>query len=421
MILVKENFSFIQSAQIDPSWIGKTKYELLGRITSLGAALFLIAEAVVHTVMAAFAFLSHLLTCGYLESAREWSMKEFSGAKVSVSVSGACFLAVFSPKILQDQLLDSPLAPFVRENRIRFGRELIQRKLDKELRCAKNQMIGEQDGDFQYLEGNLGHTEAERVGKYNVGVCHFIGRRPDMEDEHLATQFDIRINGRTFPVRLFALFDGHGGDEASKFLKANLKEKLAQMLVEMNRNDLSDMGIWNALKMTFVRLNEEFNEDAGSTATVAMILDGKIWTANVGDARTILVNGDEVVQLTEDANPTDERYQKGILNRGGTVFWWHGMRVNGQIAVARAFGDHVLEGAMSARPKITAIPLEEIEPGSHLVLACDGIYDVASSRQVGGAVRDHADQPAVDLAKNIVFSAFQADSQDNLSAMVVKL
>ncbi|OGN58689.1 MAG: hypothetical protein A3C42_01330 [Chlamydiae bacterium RIFCSPHIGHO2_02_FULL_45_9] len=57
----------------------------------------------------------------------------------------------------------------------------------------------------------------------------------------------------------------------------------------------------------------EFNEpQSGTTATVAMILDGKLWTANVGDSRTILDNG---IQLSEDAKPTDTHYRKGIENQ----------------------------------------------------------------------------------------------------------
>jgi len=83
-------------------------------------------------------------------------------------------------------------------------------------------------------------------------------------------------------------------------------------------------------------------------------------------------------------------------------------------------GDHNV-GAISARPKITVYPLSMIPRGSHLILTCDGIYDVSSTRQVAAAVRIHNNQSAVELAKNIVYSAYQANSGDNLSALIVKL
>jgi protein phosphatase 1L len=249
-----------------------------------------------------------------------------------------------------------------------------------------------------------------------------------MEDEHIATSFVVHIDGRNYPVELFGIFDGHGGNEASRFVRDHLAGRLYQALREFNPSGLTEAGIWRALKVTFVRLNQDFKNtlgsplDQGTTATVAMILDGKLWTANVGDARTVLDNGGEPEQLTEDAKPSMERYKRGIENRGGTVENIFGVpRVNGQIAVARAIGDHRQNGAISARPKITVKPLSEIRPGSHLILCCDGIYDVARTKDVVRAVHANRNRSAGTLAKNVVYSAYTSGSTDNLSCMVVKL
>ena len=58
---------------------------------------------------------------------------------------------------------------------------------------------------------------------------------------------------------------------------------------------LSDQGIWNGLKQTFVKLNQQFKQmilsGSGTTAVIAMIIDGKIWVANLGDSRAVLSNG----------------------------------------------------------------------------------------------------------------------------------
>ncbi|MBS0626798.1 MAG: protein serine/threonine phosphatase 2C family protein, partial [Verrucomicrobia bacterium] len=164
----------------------------------------------------------------------------------------------------------------------------------------------------------------------------------------------------------------------------------------------------------FVKLHEEFKEGrSGTTATVAMILDGKVWIANVGDSRTILDNG---IQLSEDAKPTDPRYQKGIENRGDKVFLG---RINGCLAVARAIGDHDV-GTINPRPKITVYPLSKVLKGGHLILACDGVYNVSSTRQVAAAVWNHKNLSVKELAKNIVYSAYIAGSEDNLSVLLVK-
>jgi serine/threonine protein phosphatase PrpC len=250
-----------------------------------------------------------------------------------------------------------------------------------------------------------------------------------MEDEHLATSFNLTIAGRNYPIQLFGIFDGHSGREAAQYVRDHLKVKLQEALIEFNAQGLSDAGIWKALKMTSVRLNRDFKNDhrdphshPGTTATIALILDQKLWTANVGDARTVLDNDGTSVRLTEDAKPSDPRYRRGIEKRGGRVEEVRGVpRINGRLAVARAIGDHHLNGAVSARPKVTVKPLSEIRPGSHLILCCDGVYDVASTRDVVRAAHENRALSAGELARNIVYSAYQSGSEDNLSAMVIKL
>ena len=305
----------------------------------------------------------------------------------------------------------------------------VSARLTRQMQYAMRQMEQEPVKPFQYqvAPGNWGMQE-ERVGGYNVGIAHAQGRRPTMEDEHLATSFTLAVGGHRYPVRLFGIFDGHGGREAARFVRDHLRTKLQVALVACNARGLSEEGIWNALKKTTTELNDEFKQrygqiaqTQGTTATIAMILDGNLWTANVGDARTVLDNQGIPFQLTEDAKPDDPRYKKGIEKRGGSVRIIAGVaRINGALAVARAIGDNAERG-VNPSPKITKKPLSEIHPGSHLILCCDGIYDVARTKDVVHAVHTHKTTSAGRLARNIIYSAYQAGSTDNLSAMVVKL
>ncbi len=316
-----------------------------------------------------------------------------------------------------------------REFRLIQDESKISALLANQMQHGMRQMQQECVKRFQYQNAPAAWDMHEkRIGGYRVGISHAQGRRANMEDEHLATSFNLTIAGRSYPIQLFGIFDGHGGRDAARYVRDNLKRKLSQALVEFNPQGLSDAGVWKALKMTTVRLNRDFKnrfganaQDQGTTATIAMVLDQKLWTANVGDARTVLDNGGAPEQLTEDAKPADPRYRKGIEKRGGFVREVFGTpRVNGDLAVARAIGDHRFNGAISARSKITVKPLSEIQPGSHLILCCDGIYDVARTLDVVGAVHaDRALAPGV-LARNIVYSAYQSGSTDNLSSMVIK-
>ena len=114
------------------------------------------------------------------------------------------------------------------------------------------------------------------------------------------------------------------------------------MALESNNQDgLTEEGIFKALHECFRKLDENYTGPDGTTATVALLLDGKVWVANVGDSRTILVKDGKAIQASEDAKPTMARYKKKIEKLGGEVIF---NRVNGYLAVARAIGDKSVIG-----------------------------------------------------------------------------
>lgn len=246
--------------------------------------------------------------------------------------------------------------------------------MQKEFNRAQTQAAKEPNKAFQYLSA-LASFEATNfsrmVDDIEVGVCYYIGRRPSMEDEDLVASFGLNVIDRVYPVQLFGVFDGHSGNRAASYVKLNLKQQLQETLKEFCTDALTDEAIWNALKISFVKLHEglkthllcgEEKQDlsgmrGGTTATVAMLLDKKLWVANTGDSRAILDNG---YQLSEDAKPENPRYKRGIENRGGKVLTIKKRaRVSGNLSLARALGDYNVKG-INPRPKITMCPLSEI-------------------------------------------------------------
>jgi serine/threonine protein phosphatase PrpC len=321
----------------------------------------------------------------------------------------------------------------MRERENRIVTDDIPGKLARELAFAREQMDAELENlPFRYVEAphllDWDHRSGRGIiGEYEVGFCHAKGRRPSMEDEHLAIFFNLQLQGSLFPVYLFAIFDGHCGSLVAKFVKNHLKDQLVETLGEFNSRGLSDEGIWNALKIACVRLNKKipwYLGAQGSTGTIAMILDGKLWVANVGDSRTVLDNNGDPIPLSDDATLSKARFIKGILKRRGAILYRRDEpnipRLNGVLSVARAFGDCELGSAVSARPKNTAMPLSGISINSHLVLACDGIYDVSTTRKIVKAVHGHSRRSPMLLAEDLVYSSLVAGSTDNLSVLIVR-
>jgi protein phosphatase 1L len=332
------------------------------------------------------------------------------------------------------------LSPEEREHRIRGDEADIQARLNREYLRAQKEMACEPIKPFHYMSVDpvsFPHHEIT-VGKYHVGICHAQGRRKTMEDEHLATQFILKIGDKAYPIQLFGVFDGHGGPTASRFVRDHLQSYLEKALSDHNPNDLTSNGIWNALKLAFVRLNEGYKaqygsyekiyphgrkivaDEEGTTAVVAMIIDGNLWIANVGDSRAMLENGTPI-QLSRDARAGDPNFQPGIYHRGGEVIQCDIPRLGGDLAIARSIGDFRLKGANSARPKLIVLPLSQIKKGSRLLLVCDGITDVASTTTLLKAVRDHKLHSPGTSVSNIVGSAWKAGSGDNLTACLIEM
>ena len=300
------------------------------------------------------------------------------------------------------------------------------------------------------------HYESLENG--NITIAHAQGRRPSMEDAHIVERIGFIANN-VEEMQISAVCDGHGGSGWSNYVAANIGERLKVRLEEFNQNGLTDVGIWNALKIAMVDLDldltaqgrpdriaiedhpqyesykknnmldeipeEELYDKSGTTINLAVRINGDLWIANVGDSRAILVDDDGgMLQISEDAAPNDPYYQQPIEARAGTV---RGEKVvspnrSSSIAVARALGDTQFEGAISARPKITKIPQSMLKNAT-LIQTCDGVPEVSSSVDI--AQKIHNWQGKEDATKNaaldLVASAYQAGSGDNLSAIVTKL
>lgn len=331
-----------------------------------------------------------------------------------------------------------------REYRVETDPAVVRRKIEKETADARAQLVEDEDTEeFSQQMEAVKEVKADKCTKgeialgnvprspkvhflktddLDVGVADAQGTRESMEDTYLAEKVDVKIDGSPVKVKISALFDGHGGKGMADYAKSHLVKHLKKRLEEFNHSGLQDVGVWNALKIALVDLSRSYKEhEGGATANVCLQIGRKVWMANVGDSRAILLTPEgTTVQLTEDQKPHIEKYAKGIEKRGHNVI---GGRLDGILAVARALGDHESMGGASARPKITLYELPEGSQASYLLQACDGIWDVASSDQVGQLahqlLKKGRSLPVV--AADVVKAAFQAGSTDNMTVMLRKL
>jgi len=122
------------------------------------------------------------------------------------------------------------------------------------------------------------------------------------------------------------------------------------------------------------------------------------------------------IRLSYDHKATDESEKKRITDIGGLVFM---NKVAGTLAVSRAFGDCELKPWVSAEPYLTRTKLQPED--NVVILACDGVFDVASDQEVLDLVLTDLKLSATEIAEKLVKYALDHRTRDNLSVIVVKL
>ncbi|XP_050236569.1 probable protein phosphatase 2C 51 [Mercurialis annua] len=302
--------------------------------------------------------------------------------------------------------------------------------------------------------------------------CQFAilhGRRQYQEDAivcHL--HFNIPLPGKNGfeeqKIGVVAVFDGHGGSEASEMASNLLLDYLYlhvvfqsyKKIVQHHDDDVSSSSdhqfsalqleiLKEALSRTIADIDLRFSQEAvrnnyvsGSTAVVALIYDGKILVANVGDSKALLFSekyqsGSSTVHLsatalTYDHHPDREDERARIEAAGGSVTIWGVPRVNGVLAMSRAIGDVYLKRyGVIAEPEYTGWRLLDVND-AHLVVASDGIFESLAEEDIcdlisewKGSRNSSVCLSSTSLAECIINTAYRKGSNDNLSAIIVPL
>mmetsp|Transcript_35359 Transcript_35359/g.65971 ORF Transcript_35359/g.65971 Transcript_35359/m.65971 type:complete len:304 (+) Transcript_35359:98-1009(+) len=233
----------------------------------------------------------------------------------------------------------------------------------------------------------------------NCGGVGMQGWRIEMEDAHIIADLP------SLPDHTFvAVFDGHGGSGAAIYagqkmvsvLEATAQYKEYVAAQDPNKIDL----LGDALRQSFIDIDDQLREfqesgmsdTSGCTAVVACITPKYIICSNAGDSRCVMGTAGTTKPLSEDHKPTDEGEKKRVEAAGGTVSW---KRVDGDLAVSRAFGDFQYKKRPDLPPqeqKVTCDPditIHERTPSDDvLILACDGVWDVMSSQDGVELARD---------------------------------
>jgi len=246
----------------------------------------------------------------------------------------------------------------------------------------------------------------------------------------------------------FGVYDGHGGSAAAEHCQDNLHKNLnAEMQLQWNRetpllriNDAECIQkISHCIREAFVTSDRQFlrshRPQGGTTAVVAVLINGVVVVGNVGDSRAVLCRGGRAIALSQDHTTNRDDEVQRILAVGGQVIADE-VVVNGEeFCLTRSIGDSMVKvpagwdfqdphapQVVTSEPEVS---ITELLPEDHfIVLASDGIWDRMSSDEVVQYVLNSLRTTSMNdpqlaaqaLAHHCIFNL---KSSDNVSVVIV--
>ena len=223
----------------------------------------------------------------------------------------------------------------------------------------------------------------------------------------------------------FAVFDGHGGNRCADFLRDNLLKLICD-------NDYFPKDIEKAIKYGFEEVDKLFLEttvkddeiidNSGSCALILLIIESKLYIANVGDSRSLISMQNGLIRkdVTRDHKPNYPYEKERIIANGGKIYQTKSplnqnenedeeIQINdeennnedtllllgpfrvfpGGLSVSRTIGDPMAKlekfqgnsKVIISEPDIYCYDLEK-DDIDFVILGCDGIYDHLASKDV---------------------------------------
>jgi protein phosphatase len=142
----------------------------------------------------------------------------------------------------------------------------------------------------------------------------------------------------------------------------------------------------------------------GTTLVGAMVGDGRIRIANVGDSRAYVLHGPDLVVVTEDHSVTAERVRAGALDPA---------------AASSSPGRNLLTRALTGESAAADFFDLPMEPGDLLILCSDGLWSVLAHDELRALLS--TDGTLTEVAERACDAALDIGSTDNVTVVMCRL
>jgi len=230
--------------------------------------------------------------------------------------------------------------------------------------------------------------------------------RDNMEDaagwSMAVTNMDVRRKGAIFVVA-----DGVGGIQAgevasNRAVKTILKEYYAAPYEDTGSSLRYAINIAN--DVIYKEAREANKESMATTVICAVIRDGILTLANVGDSRAYLLRSGMIRQLSEDHSWVNEQIRSGALT---------------PVAAKTNPYRNVITRSLGNKPKVEADiqTLGALLNDDRLLLCSDGLYEGVGDADMIDVIQR---LPSTQAAEELVDMANRAGGSDNVTVLIIE-
>lgn len=207
---------------------------------------------------------------------------------------------------------------------------------------------------------------------------------------------------------LYIVADGMGGHKAGDYASAHAVSWFVDYAKECNyENPITIMktGIAKVNDMLLQMSNEHSElKGMGTTFVAAVMIDDKMYVANIGDSRLYVIGQEDTRQITLDHSLVEELIRTGQLDRRKVRFHPE------KNIITRALGT-----GKEAVPDFFEV---ELQPGEKVLLCSDGLTNMVEDDEIGSIVMR---QQFVDrICEQLIDRANYYGGKDNIGVVVIE-
>lgn len=251
-----------------------------------------------------------------------------------------------------------------------------------------------------------------QIKAIEVGNAHHIGRRGNQEDSFAISDLTNETLCRTNGV-LAVVADGMGGLADGEVVSASVTSSVMREFPYLSAS-------WTPLqKLHYLvgKANDAGNgvtggvkNHGGSTMVAALVANGQLWFASVGDSRIYLLRGGSLIPLTRAHVYETDLYRKAAAY--GSSF--EAAAADSQRSALTSYiGMGELEHVDCSQQPLTLVP------GDWIALMTDGVFNELTSEEIAHALFGNAPDSAERIERMVLSKG--DPHQDNFTAVLLRV